>query len=578
MDENDLANLDLDFKRYLQLLRPYLMHLANENVVKLCDIWIQRLSDCKNDEKVLRNKYIFLLCYQLARGIFEKPFLSRPPSKLQDFSDDFNSDDSSTEVEDEVVNKEKPKTRVLYNSKNLTISESDYLSQDDDKTGNEKANTHDNYEKKDTTLGSRKHTIICYRCPELQANDNKIQGDEYELRANNLIMKLREIKMQNLLLNRELTSLREESKCAREVVTEGFLGKVDNATSPILHRNDSNATLNSLRHQLQEIQDSRNVLIETISNLQNQLDNFNELKRNQIDDIEAKHKLELIKVRTDARDETKLLYDKKFEELKQSYEKTIAKIQETAEHEINDVTKAKDKIISEKNKLLDSKDKSIAELTNQIEAQKTTVHSMLTQFIEKSSEDVSNQGLKIQNQLLEKRLNKMEKSKIKCTKVFESKLSQLQRDKHLTECSLHLQLVRQRAQIVSEVSDDNQTELSTSLDKLESKYKDIVANIQATAIQRRIQDQRALECLMQSVCGFDGQNQYSNPVRNLNQSYESESTAFARNNRVGNVVMGAKSFGEDSVMPGFCLNGDRMGELFEKVHIPQRDSCNTETR
>ncbi|CAB3256184.1 unnamed protein product [Arctia plantaginis] len=576
MDENDLANLDLDFKRYLQLLRPYLMHLANENVVKLCDTWIQRLSDCKDDEKVLRNKYIFLLCYQLARGIFDKPFLSHPPSKLQDLSDDLNSDDSSSEVEDLV--KKKPKTRVLYNSKNLTVSESDYLSQDDDKTGNENANNHEKYEKRDTTFGSgHSQTIICYRCPELQTSDHKVQGDEYELRANNLIKKLREIKMQNLLLNRELTSLREESKCAH-VLTEGLVNKVDIATSPIVHRNDSSATLNSLRHQLQEIQDSRNVLIETISNLQNQLDNFNELKRNEIDDIEAKHKLELIKVRTDARDETKLIYDKKFEELRQSYENTIAKIQQTAEHEINAVTKTKDEIISEKNKLLDSKDKSIAELTNQIEAQKTTVHSMITQFIEKSSEDVSCQGLRIKNQLLEKRLNKIEKSKLKCTKIFDSKLSQLQRDKHLAECSLQLQLVRQRAQIVSEISDDNQTELNTSLDKLESKYKDIVANIQATAIQRRIQDQRALECLMQTVCGFDGQNQYSNPLRNPNQSYESESTSFARNNRVGNVAMGAKSFGEDSVMPGFCLNGDRMGELFERVHIPQRDNCNAEAR
>lgn len=574
MDDNDAANLDLEFKRYLQLLRPYLGQLVDQNVIKICDSWIQRLSDCKDSEKALRNKYVFVLCYQLARGVLDMPFLNRPPTDLQPLSDDLNSEESSTEVEYIVINSEEPHTKVIFDSKKLSVSETDYLSQELDKITESLTSSEMPVPmKKEQYASSHKQNVFCYTCPELLQNFTE-HGEEYEFRANNLVKKLREIKMQNMLLQKELVALREDAKSKSEDYIYECSPKVDNATSAFIRSNDSSATLKSLKYQLQEVQDSRNSMIQRISYLQDQLDHLNELKKNEIEEIDAKHKLELIKIRTASREETKDFYEKKIDELKQYYENTLNKIQEKATDEMKELTKSKDEIINEKNKLLDVKDSEIIRLRNQIEDQKNNLHAMLNKFMERSNEDLSCDSIKFKAQQLEKRLNKMEKSKAKCVKIYEAKLAQLQREKHLAECSLQLQLVRQRAQVVNEMTDENQAELNTSLDKLETKYKDIVANVQATAIQRRMQDQLALESIFQAACGIHEHNQiqYSKPVRNQNQSYDSEISSLMRGNKVGNVIVGNKSFGEDSLSAGYCLNGERMGELFERVYIPQRDN------
>ncbi|CAH0592750.1 unnamed protein product [Chrysodeixis includens] len=569
MDDSDTANLDLEFKRYLQLLRPYLEQLVDNKVIKICDSWIQRLSDCKDDEKSLRNKYVFLLCYQLAKGFLDTPFLNRPPSELSPLSDDLHSEESSSEVEYVVINSDvEPRTKVIFDSKKADNSETDYLSQELDKITESLTSS-------ELPLSAfPKQQFLCLNCPELQKFAG--HGEEYECRAQNLIKKLREIKMQNVLLQRELEAFKEETKGKSEECSCECIPKVDNATSAFIKNNDSNITLKSLKCQLQEVQDSRNTMIQTISDLHDQLDHFDELKKNEIEEIEAKHRLELIKVRTAARDEMKEYYEKKFDELRNTYEDTINKVQDTATTESQELTKSKDEMINEKNKLLEIKDSEIARLKTQVDEQKNNLNTMLNKFIEKSNEDLSNDTMRFKTQQLEKRLNKMEKSKVKCIKLYEAKLDQLQREKHLAECTLQLQLVRQRAQVVNEMTDENQTELNNSLDKLETKYKDIVANVQATAIQRRMQDQLALESIFQAACGIHEQNlmqtTYTKQARNQNQSYDSEISSIMRGNKVGNVIAGNKSYGEDSLGAGYCLNGERMGELFERVYIPQRDN------
>ncbi|KAJ8735913.1 hypothetical protein PYW07_007533 [Mythimna separata] len=578
MDDSDIANLDLEFKRYLKLLRPYLGQLVDQNVIKICDAWIQRLSDCKDNEKALRNKYVFVLCYQLARGILDLPFLNRPPAELQPLSDDVVSTESSTEVEYLVVDSDEPRMKVIFDNNKLNASETDYLgvsSQDLDK--HTESVTSSDLNTRTVTKDKYKptHNIFCYACPEVMHNLTE-NGEKFECRANNLVMKLREIKMHNMLLQKELEALKEESQAQKkeELIYE-CITKVDNATSAFIRSNESSATLKSIKCQLQEVQDSRNSMIQTINSLQDQLDHANDLKQNEIEEINAKHKLELIKVRTTAREEVKAVYEKKLEELRATYEDTINKIQETATVKEKDLIKLKDGIIEEKDKLLEMKDAEIACLKIQNEDQKNNFHSMFSKFMERSNADLSSDSLRFKAQQLEKRLNKMEKAKIKTAKIYEAKLAQLQREQHLTECSLQLQLVRQRAQVVSEMTAESQAELNTSLDKLENKYKDIVANVQATAIQRRMQDQLALESIFQVACGM--QEQKSTPFpkvqRNQNQSYESEISAIMRGNKVENVMPnGNKSFGDDSVSRGFCLNGERMGELFERVYIPQRDN------
>ncbi|XP_022822037.1 GRIP domain-containing protein RUD3-like [Spodoptera litura] len=577
MDDNDTANLDVEFKRYLQLLRPYLGQLVDQNIIKICDAWIQRLSDCKEDEKALRNKYVFVLCYQLARGVLDLPFLNQPPDELQPLSDDLHSEESSTEVEYLVINSEEPRTKVIFNNKKQSSSETDCFSQEFDKATESLTSTELPLPViKGKYSSSTGKNLFCYTCPQV-VHHMTDHGEEYEYRANNLVKKLREIKMQNMLLQKELVALKDESKNLKqdESIYE-CVAKVDNATSAFIRSNDSNVTLKSLKCQLQEVQDSRNTLIQTINSLQDELDQVNEMRKNEQDDLEAKHKLELIKVRTAVRDETKVFYEKKIEELRQTYEETINKIQDSASHKVKDMNKIKDDLIEEKDKLLEAKDAEIRRLRTQLEDQKNNLHTMLNKFMERSNDEGSCDAMKLRTQQLEIRLGKLEKAKAKCAKIYETKLAQLQREKHLAECSLQLQLVRQRAQVVNEMTDENQAELSTSLDKLETKYKDIVANVQATAIQRRMQDQLALESIFQAACGIHEQNQmpFSKPARNQNQSYDSEISSLLRGNKVGTVIVGGgnKSFGEDSLTGGFCLNGERMGELFERVYIPQRDN------
>lgn len=579
MDENDFLNLDMEFKRYLQILRPYLGQLTNENVIAICNAWIQRLSDCTENEKVLRNKYVFSLCYQLAKGLLEEPFLSFPPSNsLLTVPESVNSDESSTEIECVVVNADEPSTNVLFSNQQAQAS-TEYLSQGNEYT----INTETQYDSDmksscGKSHSSRKRTVLCYTCPEVLRNYTNYNDHEdvYEYRAKNLIQKLRDIKTENLMLHTELLTLKEESTTKHFDSNNNIdIVKVDNTTSALIQGNESSATLKSLKYKLQEIQESRNSLINKIECLQEQLDNFNEMKKHEIEEVDAKYKLEIINIKTTIRDEMKDLYEKKIDDLKSNYDFKIKEIENKSSSDIQDVKLSKDDVIEEKNKAIASKDSEISRLKSQIDDLKSHLHSVLEKFIDKPVDNFNGDNIRFKTQQLEKRLNKMEKNKIKCTRLYEAKLAQLQREKHLAECSLQLQMVRQRAQIVNEVTDENQAELTTALDKLEVKYKEIVANVQATAIQRRVHDHITLESILQAACGTpyentpQATNQYSKTMRNQNQSYDSEISPLLHCNK------GNKSFGEDSLVAGYCLNGERMGELFERVYIPQRDHSET---
>ncbi|KOB68909.1 putative CCDC46 protein [Operophtera brumata] len=521
MEENDSFNLDLEFKRYLQILRPYLGQLTDQNIISICNAWIQRLSDCSENEKVLRNKYVFALCYQLAKGVLEEPFMSFPQSSsLLVVPESMNSDDSSTEIECAVVNAEDSNTKVLFSNKQLQVSDTDYLSQSH---CNEYVNTESQYDiHMKSSFGksssSRKRTVLCYDYPEILKNDTKLNdsGNIYECRAKNLIKKLREIKTENLNLHTELLYLKEESTMKRlDSSDSSDKIKVDNTTSPLIQSNQSDTTLKSLKFKLQEVQESRNSLIHKIASLQEQLDNLNDIKMHEIEECEAKYKLEIISIKSNIKDEIKDTYEKKIEDIKHNYELKIKEIENNSLIAIQDVKLSTD----------------------------------------------------------EKRFNKMERNNIKCTQVYEAKLAQLQREKHLAECSLQLQMVRQRAQVVNEVTDENQAELTTALDKLELKYKEIVANVQATAIQRRVQDQMTLETILQAACGIPhenmphGTNKIFKTMHNQNHSYDSEISPLLHCNKAN------KSLEEESLGAGYCINAERMGELFERVYIPQRDNC-----
>jgi hypothetical protein len=578
MDENEDSNLDVEFKRYLQIMRPYLAQLLDQDVIEICKAWIQRLSNCNANEKLLRNKYVFALCYQLAKGVLDEPFLKYPePKKLDPISEELDNEASTSEVDYIVIDCEDD-TKVLYNNSKIPISDTDYLSLETDcdecKDFTKDVESHNQY-----NTNVEKQAMFCYNCPEVKEYNFKqnSQCGEYKYRANNLVLKLRDIKTQNMLLHKELELLKEECKMRN---TEDRIIKVDHCTSACSHATDNSITVQYLKNQLQEIKNSKKILIQTINNLQEKLHRYDDDRRREMEEIEANNKMEIIKIKSLGHEETKDMYERKLNEIKEHYEEMINKIQCKSIEEKQDLSLLKDNMIAEKEKIVISKDEEIARLKTQIEDQKNHLHDVINKFIEKPNEELNTENMK-RTEELEKRLNKVEKSKTKCARVYETKLAHLQREKHLAECSFQLQLVKQRTQIVNEVTDENQAELSTALNKLESKYKEIVAAMQATAIQRRMQDQAALESILYAACGITshtnsshGNGQYSKPMQNqnrnsqMNQSFDSEMSTLIRGSKVDN---GNKSLAECSLMAGYCLDGERMGELFERVYIPQRD-------
>lgn len=590
MDESEITNLDVEFKRYLQILQPYLEHLINRDVIEMCNSWLQRLSNCKENEKLLRNKYIFSLCYQVARGCIDEPFIRDPPDdELPLISDDLNSEDSSTEIECVVIDSEEPTTKILFSNKEPTVSDPEdlvknNLSENDEDKSQESFhdNKTNNYEKYKKDNLPYKQTAFCYTCPEMIISHRSYDiqehlGEESENRVMNLIKKLRDIKAQNRVLQDELHSLKRNPRKLSHVANQDQYNlKLDNTTSmpPCVHVADSNVTLKSLNYKLHEIQESRNNLIDTIANLQDKIENFEEMKKYEIEDIEAKHKLEIIKIKTSVRDEVKDIYEKKADELNQNHETAVNDIECKYNMEIENISRIKDDIITAKSKEISERDIQIVHLKNQLEDQKNKFNVVLCKFFENSGDDLRHDDYKYKAEQLEKRLAKMENSKAKYIKAYDNKIAYLQREKQCVESSLQIQLARQRAQVVNDVTNESQTELNAVLDKLETKYKGIVATVQATAIHRRMQDQIALESILQAACGIQTEschgtnNQFTVTIpHNQNPNCGNETSPLCARNKVG-----SRSLGENSLVAGYCLNEERMGQLFDRVYIPQRDN------
>lgn len=561
----DVFTLDLEYKRYLQILRPYLGQLTNENVINICNAWIQRLSECTEAEKVMRNKYVFSMCYQLAKGVLEDPFLSAPPLNiLVPIPESINSDDSSTEIECAVVNCDDSHTEVIFNRKTPLESGTEIISQEKEYSKAESVSDNDNSFAKSGR--SRKQTVLCYACPTI-SNFNSNCEDLFGYKAKNLIKKLRDMKNENCMLQCELLSLKGENQIKNETIDEH--DKIDSVTKA-LQRKESNATIKSLKCRLHEVQEARNALIEKLSTLQEQLDNYDSVKAHEIEEIEAKHKLEVIEIKTLVKDEVKDVYDKKIETIKTNFELKIKEIEDNSSSHIKETMLSREKDLEAIQNTISAKNSEIERLRVQIDDLKKHLHSVLEKYIDKPIECCSEETSRFKTQQLEKRLVKLEKNKIKSTRIYEARIAQLQREKHMAECTLQLQMVKQRAHVVNEVTDENQAELTTALDKLEGKYKEIVANVQATAIQRRVQDQRAIESILQAACALPQENtqpnrQFPKTMRH-NQIYDNEISPLLHCNN------GNKSFGEDSLTGGYCLSGERMGELFERLYIPQRDN------
>ncbi|XP_045446518.1 repetitive organellar protein-like [Melitaea cinxia] len=600
MEENDGQYLDTEYKRYLEIIRPYLGQLLDQDVIEICSAWIQRLSKCKDHEKLLRNKYIFAMCYQLAKGVLEEPFVKEPSADdLCPLVDDENSDEISSELEYNIVDLENDHTEMVFKNEKPSYSTILLSGDSDFKTDSiryqisVKSNKSINSMTYNIPQAVHKQKIMCYNftteTSDLKSKENvENTYDNCNLKAktNNVVMKLREIKRDNFMLLNELNTLKEELRMRKELSrSRDDILKVSHATSTHAMSRDSTT---ALKCKLQEITEARNTLLDKITNLQDKLDNFNYMKTHDFEDLGAKHKIEIINIKTSIREEMKAYYENKLEDLKQEYEKAIKEIQTNNSKEIEQIITEKDDIISEKDKIILSKTIEIEKLSKCIEEHKKHELTLLNNS-KFPSKDSDTENLKRKAEELEKRLNKTEKSKLKYFKAYDIKLANLQKEKHLIECSFHLELMRQRAQVIYEMSNEHQTELDSALTKLESKYKEIIANVQSTAVQCRIREQMALESIIQAVCGARNEGMYTNSAqatcpsqltnkathsqtRDNNANRETEIPTIFQSNKVGSVIVSGKSFGEESVVNEYCLDSQKLGEMFEKLYIPQRDT------
>ncbi|XP_063357914.1 uncharacterized protein LOC134647494 [Cydia amplana] len=563
MDENK-KHLDREYEQFLEILRPHISQLKDRDMASICSAWIKRLCASKGHEKILRNKYIVTLCYQLSKGILEKPFLEEPTDKeLPPINEPTLSDVSSSEVECLVLDCEDA-SNVIHLSKSLKTQTVDPFHNPvelDKKLAtmiNSKTTTMESNEKL-----SFKQTSYYHQHPSIIKPHVELQLPEtYRYRTHNIISKLQEIKKQNTLLHHELNEMKEKSS---EDEAAGELQENVNTSTLFMRLPDSNSTLNSMKIKLKVEKDVRNALIDKVQSMQELIDNLNNSKNQEIEEIQAKHKLELMNIKSFIKQETRQTFENKLENQKQQYEIKIK--------ELRDLNISKDEIIADKDKIIQQKETEIVCLSEQNKYSKENLQSILTQLLDRPNED---QGqFKLQNQILQNRIIKMEKAKIKCARAYESKLASMQRERHLVECALQIQLVRQRAQIINDVAGDSQDETKKAVDKLEAKYQNIVANMQATAIQRRLEDQMAVTSILQAASGIRNCNSYGfyapffpkSTLRRRNNNQHSDSEVSV------SMFQGNKVFRKNDVNDNFVdeRRYGELGTLFEK-HVPQRDN------
>ncbi|XP_013149670.1 PREDICTED: nucleoporin nup211-like [Papilio polytes] len=581
MDKDDNANLDVEYNRYLQILQPYIEQLLDLEDIELCNAWIRRLSDYKEDEKTLRNKYLFTLCCQLAKGILKHPFCSFPPPNELPVLDEASDDSLSEGGSNFTLGFHNSNGEILVGS--TTLSKTILQPKDSELT----AASHsiqkniDNIDNKkeedelklltDSLVGSSNSTVtnLCY--PEILKDLSKFVNseDNVYLRVNNLIDKLRQIKKQNTLLLKELQVLKEESISRQNIL------QIHCAT---------NTSISIKANESTDV-DSKGNLSTYDVECQNDLSKLCKQQSFDIEELKKQHEIELNSIKTAAQQEVQDVYEKNIQTIKQDYEMKIKEMKTKHENEINKLRASLIDVNFEKENIVALKNHELINLRAELDEAKAN-NSVLRSGFVKACNDFNSETVKEKALEFEKRLYKIEKSKNKHVKAYQMQLASLQRDKCLLDSSLHLQLLKQRTELLTEFTEENQKEILATVEKLEGKYKEMVANVQASAIQRRIQDQIALETVVHAVYGGGFKNGHatfrsannnvlkSKLIRNR-QDNEEDLLASLQLSGVGkNSKDKDVSKREDDLVTGFCLDEVKLEELYERVHIPQRDTCN----
>lgn len=567
MDKEESINLDVEFNQYLQILRPYLEQLLNEEDIKICNAWIHKLSDCGRLEKSLRNKYIFTLCFQLAKGVLSTPFNNYPPNNLtfEVVSSNDSFSDPDTQITYFIKGNDKNYCHNKLSSKTSCRPINSEITMCSSKT--EINNEMDDIKTFTRGLLSPSNSITnCLYGPEILNDFNANFENNVYLRVNNLVNKLRDIRKQNTMLNEELQLLKEESKLKRnsDISSQTSMLQIHCATNTDkFNHNESLDQQCSCKANLIELEES--------------FLRLNESKRIEFEELKRKHENEIMNAKTSIKTEIENVYEKQIRELTGEYDSKIKALEESTETKIKELTIHLNKMTMEKA----TKEKEINNLRSELDEIKAQNYILRNQLTTANG-DINLESIKEKAFQLERRLYKTEKSKNKRIRAYQVQLTCLEREKNFLASSMHLQLLKQRSEQVSDLTDQYQKELITGFDKLEEKYKEIVANVQAAAIQRRIRDQMVLDEIIKEV--YDNDNEL-NGLSIIHDSQDRLQSQSVKNNTKNkscplsllrscrdDLTDKALFNLEDSFVTGFCLDEVKFRELFKRVRVTQNKS------
>ncbi|XP_018335238.1 interaptin-like [Agrilus planipennis] len=75
---SDKKVLDGEFRKILAIIKPFIPCVTNNHYLMMYRIWLEKLSDVDDIEKLERNRYLTELCSQIQAGVLEEPFTEMP--------------------------------------------------------------------------------------------------------------------------------------------------------------------------------------------------------------------------------------------------------------------------------------------------------------------------------------------------------------------------------------------------------------------------------------------------------------------------------------------------------------------
>ncbi|KAK2576348.1 hypothetical protein KPH14_005705 [Odynerus spinipes] len=491
-DEQEALKQDEFFKRTLTSVRPFILNLTSAEDAQLCKIWLDKLS-LSSSQRSLRNDYLLELYQQLKRGhvggVFSKP---PPVGSLSPLPKSY---------------------RMVYISSSLSdVSESSASYQKWEETNKHTKRTYPqsitSRVQCDTNSTSTSH---CVRTIKPSSSDQFYDEEEiidksrfriHRHHIDTLIATIKELRKQNKHLHQELLEYQEI-----------------NATNENLHSNVRQLTseITALKAKLLEVQKVKDVLEsthkETIQQYKNKVaEQFSKLKF-QLHESECKNETLNNNILTMSQELDKIIHEKeeeigaikkqstdKSESMRQQFE-MLLKVKDLEITTQADLIRQKDQELLKKdqegNKKIELLTNKIQDMENKLETQmkdENKLRAMLADqnVLMKQEFDKMRSEMELVSQnkngnllskmiILKKTILKLQNSKEKLAYCYEKKISHILKNKDLEIKSLHIQLQGQKTDLCTSMYSERQCELTSLVDSLEEKYKQLLAKANVTA-------------------------------------------------------------------------------------------------